>query len=55
MASPFTCCPVNRECHVKENPDGEKKIIFLLSKVSRYREFNNLKKASIQNFYTVLK
>ena len=21
MASPFPCCPVNRECHVKENPD----------------------------------
>lgn len=21
MASPFPCCTVNRECHVKENPD----------------------------------
>ena len=25
MASPFPCCPVNRECHVKENPDRKKK------------------------------
>ena len=25
MASPFPCCPVNRECHVKGNPDRKKK------------------------------
>ena len=25
MVSPFLCCPVNRECHVKENPDRKKK------------------------------
>lgn len=24
MASPFLCCPLNRECHVKENPDRVK-------------------------------
>ena len=25
IASPFPCCPVNPKCHVKENPDREKK------------------------------
>ena len=29
MAFPFPCCPVNRECHVKENP--HKKINELVS------------------------
>ena len=24
MASTFPCCPLNRECHVKENPDRKK-------------------------------
>ena len=27
MASPFPCYPVNRECHVKGNPDRKKKKI----------------------------
>ena len=25
MTSPFPCCPVNREGHVKENPDRKQK------------------------------
>ena len=28
MASSFPFCPVNRECHVKENPDRKKNILF---------------------------
>ena len=29
MASPFTRCPVNREFHVKENPDRKKTFGYL--------------------------
>ena len=48
MASPFPCCPVNRECYVKENPDRKKKKSTKLSiplkhiqfKVTSYIESN---------------
>ena len=30
MVSPFPCCPVNSECHVKENPDRKKADILMI-------------------------
>ena len=43
MASPFTRCPVNRECHVKENPDRKKKrlVTSINKKVNNINIYND--------------